>query len=196
MISMERRGAESAKWHGVAFGGTAGAVALAVAAALAAGRPAAGAEPLDALAGVWQAADVLGQHGPDVAPHELDRTITVSADAVTLRRATADRGTIEVRLVASGSAGVLQPAAPSGGLLSRLFPPGRGSPLDGDRLVWARVDGAALIVYGLAIDASGRYTIDQERQTREGERLRVELLRLRLGEEPARVVAMLARREG
>ena len=196
MISTERRGVESAKWRGFAARGTVWAVALVVSAVLADGGAAASAEPLDALAGVWRDAIVLEQHGLDIAPGDLDRTITVSAAGVALRRATADRGTIEITLVGSGRAGVLQPAPASDGLFSRLFPPGQGSPLDGDRLIWARVDGASLVVYGLAIDGTGHYTIEQERQTREGEQLRVELLRLRLGEEPARLVAMLMRRKG
>jgi hypothetical protein len=87
-------------------------------------------------------------------------------------------------------------APASSGLLGRLVSPGQGSPLDGDRLFWARIDGAALIVYGLAIDGSGHFTIEQERHAREGDQLRVEVTRLRFGAEPVRAVAMLVRRKG
>lgn len=196
MISMERRGAESAKWHGVASRGVARAGTLVLAALLAGAGAASAGEPLEPLAGVWRGATVLEQHGLDIVPGDLDRTITVGAGSVTVRRVTADRATVEVMLVGSDRAGVLQAAPAAGGLMSRLFPPGQGSPLDGDRLIWARIDGAALILYGLAIDARGHYTIERERQVREGEQLRLELVRLRSGGEPARAVGLLVQRKG
>lgn len=196
MISMERHGAGSMKWHGVADRHVVRVAALVLVAILGSGRPAPAADALDPLAGVWRDATVLEQQDLDLLPGDLDRTITIAGAQVTLRRRTADGGAAEVTLVGGERSAVLQVAPASSGLLGRLFSPGQGSPLDGDRLIWARIDGAALIVYGLAIDGSGHFTIEQERHAREGDQLRVEVTRLRFGAEPVRAVAMLVRRKG
>lgn len=47
-------------------------------------------------------------------------------------------------------------------LLSSLFAdPAVGNPLAGDTLAWARLEGEALHVYSLAIDAGGGYALEQ-----------------------------------
>lgn len=195
MISMERRGAESAKWRGGAPRVTVGVAAL-VMGAIGWGGGTAAQEPLAGLAGVWRGSAVIEQQGLELVPGDLDRTIAVVDGTITLTRQDPGGGRLEVRLVASDRPTVLQPAPASSGLLSRMFGPGQGSPLDGDRLTWGRIDGTALVVYELAIDRNGYFTIDQERQVRDGAQLRVEVTRLRFGAAPARAVALLVRREG
>ena len=56
------------------------------------------------------------------------------------------------------------PGKPS--LLSRLFAdPATGNPLKGETLLWARLEGATLTVYSLAIDDHGGFDLDRYART-------------------------------
>ena len=59
------------------------------------------------------------------------------------------------------------PGKPS--LLSRLFAdPATGNPLKGETLLWARLQGATLTVYSLAIDGHGGFDLDRYARTLTG----------------------------
>lgn len=59
---------------------------------------------------------------------------------------------------------------PGGSLFSSLFAdPAIGNPLEGDVLLWARLAGATLHLYSLAIDAKGGFVLEQATGTLDGD---------------------------
>ncbi len=53
-----------------------------------------------------------------------------------------------------------------GGLLASLFAdPATGNPLEGETLLWARVEGPTLIVYSLSINQKGGFNLERNART-------------------------------
>jgi hypothetical protein len=89
--------------------------------------------------------------------------------------------------------GVFAFAPSSGSLLSSLFAdPAVGNPLEGDTLLWARLQDDTLHVYSLAIDPSGGYALEHSTGQLTGDGM---VTRYELRSENDRIVAVKGRLE-
>jgi hypothetical protein len=76
------------------------------------------------------------------------------------------RQKIDASFSATDRPGVFAFEPGSSSLLSRLFAdPATANPLEGEALLWARLSGATLTVYSLAIGADGRFDLDRYART-------------------------------
>lgn len=74
---------------------------------------------------------------------------------------------LKVRFVRSNREDVFELAPESGSFLDRMFAsPYKGNPLEGETLLWARIDNATLAVYSLTIDNNGGFNLDHYAWTR------------------------------
>jgi len=70
--------------------------------------------------------------------------------------------------------GVYEYAAEPGSLLTRMFAsPSTANPLDGETLLWARVDDQTLAVYSMTVDRRGDFNLDHYSWTRTEKGLRL-----------------------
>jgi hypothetical protein len=80
------------------------------------------------------------------------------------------RREVEARFEPAGRPGVFAFDPGQSSLLLRLFGnPSTNNPLEGEPLLWARLDGETLSVYGLAINAEGGFDLYQHVRTLTGE---------------------------
>jgi hypothetical protein len=142
--------------------------------ALLVGSPAASAAEvaIEDFFGEWRGVDVrvdATEHAPKLSPSDLDMAITDEDGGFGIRALALGRepdGTLVARPMEATFAptevpGVFAFAPTSGSLLSSLFAdPAVGNPLEGDTLLWARLQDDTLHVYSLAIDRSGGYALE------------------------------------
>ena len=130
------------------------------------------AEPaIEDFFGEWRGVDVSvddGEQAPKLSPSDLDMTITDEDGGFRIRALALDRepdGTLVARPMDATFAptevpGVFAFAPGTGSLLSSLFAdPAVGNPLEGDTLLWARLQEDTVHVYSLAIDPGGGYAL-------------------------------------
>jgi hypothetical protein len=139
--------------------------------------------------GQWRGVEVsvdAAERAPKLAASDLDMTITDENGGFRIRTLALAResdGTLVARPVDATFAptevpGVYAFAPGSGSLLSSLFAdPAVGNPLEGDTLLWARLQDDALHVYSLAIDRSGGFALEHStgRLTGDGMAMRYQL---------------------
>jgi hypothetical protein len=139
--------------------------------------------------GRWRGTEVsvdAAEEAPKLAPSDLDMTIAGEDGGFRIRALALGRerdGTLVARPVEATFAptdvpGVFAFAPQSGSLLSSLFAdPAVGNPLEGDTLLWARLQGDTLHVYSLAIDPGGGFALEHStgRLTEDGMLARYEL---------------------
>jgi hypothetical protein len=123
--------------------------------------------------GEWRGVEVRvdgAEQAPKLSPADLDMAITEENGGFRVRALTLGRepdGTVVPRQIdatfaPTETAGVFAFDQDTGGLLSSLFAdPAVGNPLEGDTLLWARVEGDSLHVYSLAIDPKGGYALEK-----------------------------------
>lgn len=123
--------------------------------------------------GSWQGTELTTEGGvdlPNVAPGDLDIGIEPSGDGFRLRWTGAERageGRLALRQLEAGfmpteRPGVFEFDADERSLLDRLFAaPETGNPLEGDTLLWARLEQDTLTVYSLGINAQGGFDLDR-----------------------------------
>ena len=93
---------------------------------------------------------------------------------------------IEARFIRTDREGVFEYVPETGSFLDRMFAsPLSGNPLDGETLLWARIDADMLAVYSLTVGESGRFGLDHYSWTRteDGLTLRYREQTEQLGEE-------------
>jgi len=74
---------------------------------------------------------------------------------------------IEAHFVPARRPGVFEFAPEAGSLLERMFAsPASGNPLEGETLLWARIEGETLGVYSMKIDKNGGLFLDHYSWTR------------------------------
>ena len=62
----------------------------------------------------------------------------------------------------TGRPGVYEYAEKSGSFLTRMFAsPSTGNPLEGETLLWARIDDLTLTVYSMAVEPDGGFNLDR-----------------------------------
>lgn len=127
---------------------------------------------IDSFLGQWRGVEVRveGTPAPELTPGDLDLAITPEDGGFRVRALTLDRGPDgsvvprrrDAVFAPTETPGVFAIRPGSRSLLSRLFAdPAVGNPLEGDTLLWARVEADALHVYSLAIDDKGGYALEQ-----------------------------------
>ena len=123
---------------------------------------------IDAFIGSWKKADT----DPDsevLAPDAL--RVEVKSEAEGFRLAWRDLGKkgpggigsedIEAQFIPAGRPGVYEFQPSSSSLLTRMFAsPATGNPLEGETLIWARIDGKTLAVYSMKIGKKGGFDLD------------------------------------
>jgi hypothetical protein len=127
---------------------------------------------LDDFFGSWRGVEVsidAPQQPLELKPADLEMSIAGERGGFRLRSFSLARGRdgglllrpFDALFVLTETAGVFayQPAA--GSLLARLFAdPSTGNPLEGDTLLWARLQDDVLHVYSLAIDDRGGFALE------------------------------------
>lgn len=123
---------------------------------------------IDAFVGSWkgdEAASEVGELAPDALALEIE------AEAEGFRISWHDLGAggqsgigaevIDARFAPADRPGVYEYEPSSGSLLSRMFAsPATGNPLEGETLIWARIDDQTLAVYSMNIDQEGGFDLD------------------------------------
>jgi hypothetical protein len=144
---------------------------LAAMALLGSGAASAADLSIDDFFGEWRGVDVSvegSEQTPKLSPSDLDMAITEEDGGFRIRTLGLSRepdGTLVPRPVDATFAptevpGVFAYAPGTGSLLSSLFAdPAVGNPLQGDTLLWARLQEKTLHVYSLAIDQGGGYAL-------------------------------------
>jgi hypothetical protein len=139
-------------------------------------------EPAAGLAGTWRGKTDVGQASMALADQ---------GTGFTIRWEMPGHPPLDVGLERDGeTAGVYRRA--DGGLLSLFDRERGGDPLDGEPLVWARVAGETLVVYRLAIDSDGGYTLDRMALRREADDVAAELVTRSSVAEPVVLSARLS----
>ena len=122
--------------------------------------------------GKWRGVEVDidgAEQAPKLTPADLDMAITDADGGFGIRAFALGRapdGTlvgrpIEATFAPTETPGVFAYAPETGSLLSSLFAdPAVGNPLEGDTLLWARLQDDTLHVYSLAIDPGGGYALE------------------------------------
>jgi hypothetical protein len=122
--------------------------------------------------GEWRGAEVsidAPDQAPKLVPSDLDMTITEANGGFQIRALALGRepdGTLAARALQAAFAptdvpGVFAFDPGTGSLLSNLFAdPTVGNPLQGDTLLWARLQDDTLHVYSLAIDPAGGFALE------------------------------------
>jgi hypothetical protein len=150
--------------------------------ALSLATSAASAADLEDFFGEWQGVEVsVDGPGPSLklSPTDLDTSIAEQDGGFRIRSLSVTRqpdGGLAARpldavFAPTGTAGVFAYEPAAGSLLSSLFAdPTTGNPLEGDTLLWARLEDSALHVYSLAIDDQGGLALEHStgRLTKDG----------------------------
>lgn len=124
--------------------------------------------------GQWRGVTAESSGLQDVEPGDL--SVTVRPDDAGFRMrwtafgsATdepAERRVIEVGFEPTGQPGVFAYREEPGSLFGRLFAsPETTNPLEGETLLWARLEGPSLTVYSLALDRRGGFRLDRYERT-------------------------------
>lgn len=134
---------------------------------------AADAPSIDAFLGTWTGQDIATP-GVDIAPDALD--LRVERDAGGFRIAWHDLTKageggklVKARFLPTDRPGVFEYAVESGSFLERMFAsPATGNPLEGETLLWARIDveNPILAVYSMSIDPKGSFDLQHYSWTR------------------------------
>lgn len=134
---------------------------------------------LQDLYGAWRGAtaEVDGLEG--VEPGDLDVTISPDGGGFRMRWTAleevdgrAARRTIDVAFEQTGKPGVFAYREEPGSLFARLFAsPATGNPLEGETLLWARVEGPQLVVYSLILNPAGGFDLDRYEHARDDDTL-------------------------
>lgn len=123
--------------------------------------------------GAWRCVDfeVVENGAPlELTADDLDVTIRPDGDGFRVRWTALtghadgepDRQTIDALFAPTDRPGVYAYEREPGSLLGRLFAsPSTGNPLEGETLLWARLEGPALIVYSLKLTERGGFDLDR-----------------------------------
>jgi hypothetical protein len=141
---------------------------------------AAGDVSLESFHGQWRATEAAVEGDAldlEVRPGDLNTTLTVERGGFRLRWTALERdqatGTFarreaEATFKATNRPGVFAYDEQQTSLLGRLFAsPATGNPLEGETLLWARLDGPTLIVFSLGLTNRGGFDLHRAAHTLE-----------------------------
>jgi hypothetical protein len=176
--------------------------AMVLGALLLAGPAAHGAE-IKEFFGTWRGTEVSAPTGLEFQATDLDVAIEPYERGFHMRWTTLDRAGSEAGFTAQPTeasfsqteqAGVYEYDPGGGSLLTSLFAaPATGNPLDGETLLWARLEESALVVYSLSINADGGFDLNRYARTLNEGGMVVEYRRRIEGREPVRIEGRLER---
>ena len=174
--------------------------------ALAGALPPPGAEAQDAatiadFAGTWRGVEVeevAGASPPAVAPAGLDLTVAPEQRGFRLGWRWPDGNRVEATFAPTGRPGVFDVQASTNPLLGLFFSPATGNPLEGETLLWSRLEGRTLVLYSLQLDQYGGFGLHRAAWTlqEDGRHLALDYSRLAEGPTKATVTARLERAAG
>jgi hypothetical protein len=129
---------------------------------------------IEAFIGSWKGAEASSS-SDDLAPNAL--SVVIKAEQQGFSLSWRDLGKsgqggigsedIEAVFAPANRPGVYEYQPSSGSLLTRMFAsPATGNPLEGETLIWARIDGETLAVYSMKIDKKGGFDLDHYSWTR------------------------------
>ena len=141
---------------------------LLVGAFAAAGAPlirAAEAATVADFAGRWRGVEVTEGAGRDaplgVEPGDLDVTVAPDKDGFRVSWTTPDGDRVEAAFAPTDRPGVFVVRPSSNPLFGLFSSPETGNPLQGERLLWSRLEGDTLVVYNLSLDDSGDFRLNR-----------------------------------
>ncbi len=123
---------------------------------------------IDAFLGAWQGIDVTSSLD-GLTPDALKLHVQASADGFRVAwkdlgasaRAGVGGDELDAQFLPTDRQGVFEYAPKPDSLLTRMFAsPATGNPLNGETLLWARVDGPLLAVYSMKIGSDGGFDLD------------------------------------
>lgn len=135
---------------------------------------AAGASSIDPFAGSW-AGHMIEAADDSVQADTISIEIIEQDDGFELswqdlaqdKQGGINADALQARFVRTNREGVFEVAPKAGSFLDRMFAsPEKGNPLDGETLLWARLDAESLAVYSLTIDKDGGFNLDHYTWTR------------------------------
>jgi hypothetical protein len=142
------------------------------------------AAPIDPFTGDWRGVVLDTQASEHFEPADLDLKVSRNGDGFSLRwtafegildREDFVRESFRARFAPSGRTGVYAYDDRQQSLLSRMFAsPETGNPLEGETLLWGRIEEQTLVAYALHLKDDGEFELHRVEVTREGEELAVE----------------------
>jgi len=134
---------------------------------------------LESVYGSWRGATVEAEGIQGVQPGDLDLSIAADGAGFRMRWIALEevdgrvaRRTIDVAFEPTGKPGVFAYREEPGSLFARLFAsPATGNPLEGETLLWARVEGPQLVVYSLILNPTGGFDLDRYEHARDHDAL-------------------------
>lgn len=119
---------------------------------------------IDAFIGSWKGGDATSDKDVPL-PDALSLEIEAAADGFQMSwpdlGGSGSNEVIEARFAPADRAGVYEYEVSSGSLLTRMFAsPATGNPLEGETLIWARINDQTLAVYSMNIDQRGGFDLD------------------------------------
>jgi hypothetical protein len=184
--------------------GAAPSLLLLLSAALAGAPPWAAAQNAASIAdfaGTWrgiEVAEVGGDSPPAVTPAGLDLTVAPEQSGFRLSWRRPDGERVEATLAPTDRPGVFDVQPSTNPLLGLFFSPATGNPLEGETLLWSRLEGRTLVLYSLQLDQGGGFQLHRAAWTLQddGRHLALDYSRLAEGPTKATVVARLERAAG
>ena len=149
-------------------------VALLVAAWAAAplGASAAVAATIGDFAGLWRGVELSAPGGGpapgDLTAEDLGVAIAPERDGFKMAWTPPGGERVEASFAPSDRPGVFLVRPSTNPLLSLFVSPETGNPLKGERLLWSRLEGDALVVYSLELDEEGDFDLRRYAWTLEG----------------------------
>jgi hypothetical protein len=144
---------------------------------------------ISAFFGKWQGVEIAAegaQKSLGLAPADLDIVISQQGDGFRLEglsigRRAPDSLELTRRSMGANFAPTEVPGVyafdPGGSLFTSLFAdPATGNPLDGDTLLWARLEEGTLHLYSLSINPVGGFDLEHGRGTLEGDVISIDFV--------------------
>jgi hypothetical protein len=165
--------------------------------------PAAHGAGLEDFFGTWRGTEVSAPTGLDFQADDLDVTIEPYEQGFHMRWTTLDRAGSEAGFTAQPAeasfsdterVGVYEYDPGGGSLLTSLFAaPATGNPLEGETLLWARLEETALVVYSLSIGSHGGFDLNRYARTLSDDGMVASYRRRIEGSEPILIQGRLER---
>lgn len=153
------------------------------------------------FAGTWrgvEVAEVGGDSPPAVTPADLGLTVAPEQRGFRLNWKRPDGERVEAAFAPTDRPGVFDVQPSTNPLLGLFFSPATGNPLEGETLLWSRLEGRTLVLYSLQLDQGGGFTLHRAAWTLQddGRHLALDYSRLAEGPTKAIVAARLERAAG
>ena len=135
---------------------------------------ASGASSIDSFVGRWTG-DAIETSGQPISSDmftievaEQDGGFELSwSDLEQSGQGSSSKKLVKARFVSTSRENVFEYEPETGSFLDRMFaPPETGNPLEGETLLWARIEADMLSVYSLTIDDNGGFDLDHYRWTK------------------------------